>query len=237
MRETSNYKLSQWEKTDRIKMEDFNSDNQKIDSQLHAAMQQLAQAASQEGLAAEQAAREAAVSAEAAAREAADTAQAAALRNELAAEKAAREAADTQLRSENMWVKLGEATLQSAGTTLTMTIPSAELYSRFSVQFSTAGPKELYLTLNSTTKLALVWDMLGSATAQIALGYANIVLTHGGAVLSALSKFHDTSDISHTKNPSSLYSGLAFSGTLTLGLESQGNMAQGTHFAVYGLKK
>ena len=59
MRETSNYKLSQWDKTDRIKMEDFNSDNQKIDSQLHAAMQQLAQAASQEGLAAEQAAREA----------------------------------------------------------------------------------------------------------------------------------------------------------------------------------
>lgn len=215
MKQTQNYHLSQWEKTDRIKMEDFNSDNQKIDSQLHAAMQQLAQAASQEGLAAEQAAREAAVS----------------------AESATREAADTQLRSENMWVKLGEATLQSAGTTLTMTIPSAELYSRFSVQFSTAGPKELDLTLNSTTKLALVWDMLGSATAQIALGYADIILTHGGAVLSALSKFHDTSDISHTKNPSSLYSGLAFSGTLTLGLESQGNMAQGTHFAVYGLKK
>ena len=215
MKQTQNYQLNQWEKTDRIKMEDFNSDNQKIDSQLHAAMQQLAQAASQEGLAAEQAAREAAVS----------------------AESATREAADTQLRSENMWVKLGEATLQSAGTTLTMTIPSAELYSRFSVQFSTAGPKELDLTLNSTTKLALVWDMLGSATAQIALGYADIILTHGGAVLSALSKFHDTSDISHTKNPSSLYSGLAFSGTLTLGLESQGNMAQGTHFAVYGLKK
>ena len=215
MKQTQNYQLSQWDKTDRIKMEDFNSDNQKIDSQLHAAMQQLAQAASQEGLAAEQAAREAAVS----------------------AESATREAADTQLRSENMWVKLGEATLQSAGTTLTMTIPSAELYSRFSVQFSTAGPKELDLTLNSTTKIALVWDMLGSATAQIALGYADIILTHGGAVLSALSKFHDTSDISHTKNPSSLYSGLAFSGTLTLGLESQGNMAQGTHFAVYGLKK
>ena len=215
MKQTQNYQLNQWDKTDRIKMEDFNSDNQKIDSQLHAAMQQLAQAASQEGLAAEQAAREAAVS----------------------AESATREAADTQLRSENMWVKLGEATLQSAGTTLTMTIPSAELDSRFSVQFTTAGPKELDLTLNSTTKLALVWDMLGSATAQIALGYADIILTHGGAVLSALSKFHDTSDISHTKNPSSLYSGLAFSGTLTLGLESQGNMAQGTHFAVYGLKK
>ena len=34
MRETSNYKLNQWEKTDRIKMEDFNQDNQKIETAL-----------------------------------------------------------------------------------------------------------------------------------------------------------------------------------------------------------
>ena len=27
MRETSNYKLNQWDKTDRIQMEDFNSDD------------------------------------------------------------------------------------------------------------------------------------------------------------------------------------------------------------------
>lgn len=36
MRETSNYKLSQWDKTDRIEMEDFNEDNQKIDAALAA---------------------------------------------------------------------------------------------------------------------------------------------------------------------------------------------------------
>ena len=36
MRETSNYKLSQWDKTDRIMMEDFNSDNQKIDEAIKA---------------------------------------------------------------------------------------------------------------------------------------------------------------------------------------------------------
>ncbi|MDD6604482.1 MAG: hypothetical protein PUE96_01000 [Oscillospiraceae bacterium] len=35
MRETSNYKLSQWDKTDRIKMEDFNGDNEKIDAALN----------------------------------------------------------------------------------------------------------------------------------------------------------------------------------------------------------
>ena len=36
MRETSNYKLSQWDKTDRIQMEDFNADNSKVDAALAA---------------------------------------------------------------------------------------------------------------------------------------------------------------------------------------------------------
>ena len=34
MRETSNYKLNQWDKTDRIEMEDFNADNAKIEAAL-----------------------------------------------------------------------------------------------------------------------------------------------------------------------------------------------------------
>ena len=59
MRETSNYKLSQWDKTDRIQMEDFNADNSKVDAALAAEKQ---------------------------ARESADAAQASALRGELAAE-------------------------------------------------------------------------------------------------------------------------------------------------------
>lgn len=32
MNQTTHYQLSQWESTDRIRMEDFNSDNQKIDA-------------------------------------------------------------------------------------------------------------------------------------------------------------------------------------------------------------
>lgn len=39
MRETSNYKLNQWDKTDRIEMEDFNEDNRKIDAALAAEKQ------------------------------------------------------------------------------------------------------------------------------------------------------------------------------------------------------
>ena len=41
MRETSNYKLSQWDKTDRIQMEDFNSDNAKIDAALGTLAEQM----------------------------------------------------------------------------------------------------------------------------------------------------------------------------------------------------
>lgn len=36
MAETSNYQLNQWEKTDRIQMEDFNADNRKVDAALAA---------------------------------------------------------------------------------------------------------------------------------------------------------------------------------------------------------
>ena len=34
MKQTQNYHLSQWDKTDRIKMEDFNADNSKIEAAL-----------------------------------------------------------------------------------------------------------------------------------------------------------------------------------------------------------
>ena len=39
MKQTQNYQLSQWEKTDRIEMEDFNEDNRKIDAALAAEKQ------------------------------------------------------------------------------------------------------------------------------------------------------------------------------------------------------
>ena len=37
MKQTENYQLNQWEKDDRIQMEDFNSDNAKIDAAIKAA--------------------------------------------------------------------------------------------------------------------------------------------------------------------------------------------------------
>ena len=52
MNQTENYGMNQWELTDRIRMEDFNGDNEKIDAALKSQA---------EALAAETAAREAAV--------------------------------------------------------------------------------------------------------------------------------------------------------------------------------
>ena len=36
MTKTTNYQLNQWEKSDRVMMDDFNADNQKIDAALKA---------------------------------------------------------------------------------------------------------------------------------------------------------------------------------------------------------
>ena len=42
MAETGNYQLKQWEKTDRIQMEDFNADNAKTDQALAGLAEQIA---------------------------------------------------------------------------------------------------------------------------------------------------------------------------------------------------
>lgn len=47
MKQTQNFQLNQWEMSDRIQMEDFNEDNQKIDGALHEIRQQLTESHSQ----------------------------------------------------------------------------------------------------------------------------------------------------------------------------------------------
>ena len=58
MNKTQNYKLNQWEKSDRVLMEDFNADNAKIDAAIHEADSRLTAA-----VAAERSARVSAVQA------------------------------------------------------------------------------------------------------------------------------------------------------------------------------
>lgn len=47
MKQTSNYQLNQWEKTDRILMEDFNEDNAKVDAALKAQASDMASLAAE----------------------------------------------------------------------------------------------------------------------------------------------------------------------------------------------
>ena len=47
MEKTANYKLNQWELTDRVKMEDFNADNQRVEAALTSQSAMLAEHAAQ----------------------------------------------------------------------------------------------------------------------------------------------------------------------------------------------
>ena len=50
MNHTPNYNLSQWEKSDKVLMDDFNADNAKIDAALHTLVGQVAGKAAQSAL-------------------------------------------------------------------------------------------------------------------------------------------------------------------------------------------
>lgn len=63
MNHTQNYQLSQWEMSDRIRMEDFNADNAKLDAALKAHEDAIAARATTAALSAETAARTSAVNA------------------------------------------------------------------------------------------------------------------------------------------------------------------------------
>lgn len=93
MTETTNYKLTQWAKDDRILMEDFNDDNAKIDAALKAQESAIATKAATAALNAETAARTKADADEAAARKSADAAETAARTKADADEAAARKSA------------------------------------------------------------------------------------------------------------------------------------------------
>ena len=190
MRETSNYKLSQWDKTDRIEMEDFNGDNQKIDAALAAEKQ---------------------------ARENADAAQA------------------ETLRSENMWVKLGDVTLNEAAETASVTVANPSLYRQFHMIYDTGGCKQLYLTVNGED-FGNILDY--SFQCELIRGYATYYAGISTGLLLKGTAYEKTGNYTYSNSVDNFSATMTFGSSATFGLRGDGgSLNAGTHIDIYGLKK
>ena len=191
MRETSNYKLSQWDKTDRIQMEDFNADNSKVDAAL-------------------------------------------------AAEKAAREAADaaqlSTLRSENLWVKIGETELTAAANELSIPVENPGQYNRFLIQYSTSGPKKLHFYISGEFGATLYSE---SYPIVSYLGQTELIRGYpSGIKILCADSVYSNNQI-WTPSANAYHRTYLFTSITSLSLRAGTGetLAAGTHVVVYGLKK
>jgi len=217
MNKTEKYQLNQWELTDRIQMEDFNSDNAKIDAALAEQAAALDTKASKAELAAEQTARINAVKAEKAAREAADAAQL------------------STLRSENMWVKLGEVTLTQAGPQMSITVANVERYARIWGQYTLRGPKVVSCSLGTVFSLDLL--ELEAYNSTLSIGTMDIICC--GSTAYFCTESH-TNDGQHTwgHSDSSLRANSGLSGSTEFKVFTEdADLAAGAYMVLYGLKK
>ena len=134
MQHTQNYQLSRWEKDDRIMMEDFNADNEKIDAALKANADAVG--ALEVGKA-----DAAALSKETSARTAADSTLTARV---------------TALEQGVKFIKLGATTTTAAGQSMTVDLSGVDM-SQYDAMLlltqaylSASGVRELVLSLNGT---------------------------------------------------------------------------------------
>ena len=191
MKQTQNYQLNQWEKTDRIKMEDFNEDNRKIDAALGALAGTLADKPSR-----------------------------------------------SEMAEALPWVKLGETTLSTAATEMSITVPNADQYQQFLVFYTAAGGKITYLTVQGKDTFAL-YNFSGTSTAPAskAAGRAELYPMDDGTFVT-YSIYGTNSSTTQRYNDCMLSTGLMLSGNVSFALrEIQSQLAAGTKLVVYGLKK
>lgn len=195
MRETSNYKLSQWDKTDRIEMEDFNGDNAKVDAALRSMAEQIGTKASQAELASQ---------------------------------------AET-LRSENMWVKIGETILSAESETASVTVANPSLYRQFHMIYDTGGCKQLYLTVNGED-FGNILDY--SFQCELIRGYATYYAGISTGLLLKGTAYEKTGNYTYSNSVDNFSATMTFGSSATFGLRGDGgSLNAGTHIDIYGLKK
>ena len=161
MQHTQNYQLSRWAKDDRIMMEDFNADNEKIDAALKAANDRI-----------DTKADAAALSEETSARTAADSTLTARV---------------TALEQGVKLVRLGAVTTQAANQTVTIDLQDTDMSEYAALLVFVSAPLansttgKLYLTVNGENLLLLkVYDTdAGSMLAWLQNAGGTIV---GGAL-------------------------------------------------------
>ena len=156
MKQTQNYRLNQWEKTDRIQMEDFNGDNSKVDAALKTLANQVASKANSSTVSSlttkvNTKAAQSDLTAETKARSDAD-----------ATEKAAREALAQQhtadvaaLRSENYWVKVADTTLSADAATFSCPLANVGNYAELRCLFTLVSDGRPQVDLNGGVDLLL----------------------------------------------------------------------------------
>lgn len=218
-------------------MADFNSDNQKTDAALHGLAEQAAGKADAAALAAavsrvtaleDGKADKTALSAEQTARQNADN-----------AEKAAREAADatqlSTLRSENMWVKLGEVTLKQAGPQMGITVANTERYARIWGQYMLRGPKAVSFLSGESYSLTLF--RLEAYNSTLAIGTIDLICCGSSAYFQIESHIQDGHN-TWGRSGLSLREDSGLSGSIQFKMSTgDEDLAAGAYMVLYGLKK
>ena len=242
MKQTQNYRLNQWEKTDRIQMEDFNGDNSKVDAALKTLANQVASKANSSTVSSlttkvNAKADQSALTAEQTARQNADN-----------AEKAAREAAVAALRSENCWVKLSDKTLGAAASSYSWAITNPGNYAELRCVFELACTGEVHFNVqNGASLAALSGDspvtshlMLGGNNANGAGGFIRLSPAGGSGNVLIYYEIAHLSDNSRLFFPTGRLAGVSqlYKNLSTVKIFSEdGTILAGSRFMLYGLKK
>lgn len=242
MKQTQNYRLNQWEKTDRIQMEDFNGDNSKVDAALKTLAGQVASKANSSTVSSlttkvNAKADQSALTAEQTARQNADN-----------AEKAAREAAVAALRSENCWVKLSDKTLGAAASSYSWAITNPGNYAELRCVFELACTGEVHFNVqNGASLAALSGDspvtshlMLGGNNANGAGGFIRLSPAGGSGNVLIYYEIAHLSDNSRLFFPTGRLAGVSqlYKNLSTVKIFSEdGTILAGSRFMLYGLKK
>ena len=256
MKQTQNYQLNQWEKTDRIKMEDFNGDNSKVDAALKTLAGQVAGKASSStvsSLSTKVNTKAAQSDLTAAVNRVTALESGKAEKTALAAEQTAREALATKeaadvaaLRSENYWVKVADTTLSANSTAFSCPLVSVGNYAELRCLFTLVSDGYIYFDMNGGVDLLMnsgtyrTVSMLSNRCEKGVGGSIHIIPVGSGdtaAIFTEASGFENDGTY-HNLAMNMITVSVPYAQLSSIDLSSNfGTIQAGARMRVYGLKK